>query len=45
MTTQEQSTPDGFVTSIVADIRGTVTCHYPCVPECPREHEWDEKAS
>lgn len=31
----------GFEVRTVADIRGSVQCHYPCVPECPREHEWD----
>lgn len=34
---------DEFVMSpITADIQGKVTCHYPCVPECTREHEWDK---
>lgn len=26
---------------LLADIRGVVTCHYPCVPECTRKHEWE----
>lgn len=38
---ESQPAGSGFETTIVADIRGTVQCHYPCVPECPRDHEWN----
>jgi len=39
---EKQEPDDGFTVRTVADIRGSVQCHYPCVPECPREHEWDQ---
>lgn len=39
---ESTSEPAALVVSpMVADIRGSVTCNYPCVPECTRAHEWE----